>query len=79
MIAKLHSTSRVVTINGQPCRVWEGTTAQGVPMLAFVVRVAAEAGYDLEEFEADLAETQPPSDAAARFPDAMRFEEDADL
>lgn len=75
MKAKLHSTQKIVRINGQPCRVWEGTTDKGVPMIAFIFRVAAEIGYDHEEFEADLLDSAPPSPGADYFPAVMVFED----
>lgn len=74
----LHSTSRVVHLElpaelegvrvAVPARVWEGRTAKGVPVIAFITRIAAERDQDLAEFEQDLAEQRPPSPAAQAFP-----------
>lgn len=69
----IESTSRLVEINGVPARVWEGTTDKGVPVIAFIPRVAARADHDVTEFERDLQETKPPSADAQAFPARMVF------
>ena len=66
MRVTLTNTTRVVELETaagatMPARIWEGTTDKGVPVLAFVTRIAAELGHDLEEFERDLAEQTPPT------------------
>lgn len=40
MEIQLHNTSKIVHINGVPARIWEGHTAKGVRILAFITRVA---------------------------------------
>ena len=32
----LTNTSKIVTLNGVPARVWEGKTAKGIPCHAFI-------------------------------------------
>jgi len=57
----IESTSKIVELNGVPCRVWEGTTAGGVKMHAFVTRVAVHKNDDASEFERELKEQRTPS------------------
>ena len=64
MKISIESTSRIVSVNGVEGRVWEGTTDSGIQVLAVITRIAAPAGADLQQFEAELQETKPPSDAA---------------
>lgn len=63
----IESTDRIVEIQAAggirsvPARVWEGKTERGVPVAVLVTQVAAHLESDQSEFEADLAETRPPS------------------
>lgn len=61
MQVTLHSTNKVVTINGVPARVWEGKTEGGVECFALVARIACSSGVDADasEFEREL-EACPP-------------------
>ena len=59
----LESTDQLTTMNGCPVRVWRGTTAGGVPFLAFVHMLAVDAAADQGEFERELAEQLPPGRA----------------
>ncbi len=71
MIVKLESTSKLVDLNGVPARIWEGHTESGIPVVAFVTRIAVEEGQPpsaYEQFERDLRQARPPSPAAAWFP-----------
>jgi hypothetical protein len=60
MKIELHSTAQIVELNGVHCRVWEGTTAGGIKLTAFIVRVAVERSDDSSEFERELHETTQP-------------------
>lgn len=74
MKVTLTSTTKIVTLDGVPARVWEGTTERGVPVIAFVTRVAVDLDTDVAElavFEAELAECRPPSPEAARWPSRL--------
>ena len=76
MEALLHSTSKTVELVTESgctveARIWEGTTAKGVSVIAFITRVAAHQDDDLSEFNADLADVRPPSFAARSHPDRM--------
>lgn len=67
----IESTSRIVEANGVTCRVWEGKTERGVPVIALIPRVTAKADQDCSQFEKELHEVPPvvPSDdAIAAFP-----------
>ncbi len=71
MIVKLESTSKLVDLNGVPARIWEGRTASGISVVAFVARIAVEEGEPpsaYEQFERELRQVRPPSAAAAVFP-----------
>ena len=57
----MHSTTKVVTLNGVPARVWEGTTESGIQVHCFVTRIAVERDLDTTQFEKELQEHQPPS------------------
>lgn len=60
MKIELHSTSQITRINGVECRVWEGRTARGTAITAFVARVAVDEGGDARELERELRETPSP-------------------
>jgi hypothetical protein len=61
MKVQLQSTTQTLTLNGVPARVWEGTTEAGIPVVAFISRVAVREGHDASEFERDLQECAPPT------------------
>jgi len=77
MKVELTSTTKIVELQigvdgpAVPARVWEGVTAAGVPVFAFITRVAAERTQDLTEFERDLQEHAPPSPEADHWPSRM--------
>ena len=64
----IESTTRVVTADGIPCRVWEGVSERGVKVQALIPRIAALADQDLSQFEAELQEQRPPSAGVTAFP-----------
>jgi len=61
----IESTAKIVhlTYNGQvmPARIWEGHTASGIPVHAFIIRVGAPRQARLTEFERELTEHRAPS------------------
>ncbi len=57
----IEATSTITTIDGVPCRIWNGTTKGGVPCKVFVHRVAVHNQDDSAEFEAELQEQMPPA------------------
>jgi hypothetical protein len=76
----LESTTKVVDLEIRntgcmmPARVWEGTTEDGVPCFAFIVRISPAIPLpeltpaQCAEFERDLKEQRAPSAAVASFP-----------
>lgn len=68
MNVQLHSTDKIVTINGIPARVWEGVTEGGVNCHAFITRIAVHQDDDASEFERELQEHSPPSAALDSIP-----------
>lgn len=68
----VESTTRIVTVNGFPGRVWEGKTESGIEVIVLITRIAAPAAADLSEFDRELRECKPPTDQATRvFPSPM--------
>lgn len=64
MKIKIESTTKVVTVNGLPARVWEGQTESGIPVHCYVTRIAVPEGRKTEEyqeFERELQEQKKPS------------------
>ena len=61
----LEPTSKVVelVVNGAavPARIWEGTTDAGVPMHAYITRVAVAENQDASAFERELLAQRKPS------------------
>jgi hypothetical protein len=64
MKAAIESTDVITTVDGQPARVWKGTTEQGTPFLAFIARCTVEDPHDVTEFE-DLQSKVPPRELHA--------------
>lgn len=60
MNINLKQTSKIVEINGVPARVWEGSTSKGIPLTAFITRIAVDKAEDHEDFESELKETNCP-------------------
>lgn len=56
----IESTSKTVTLDGVPARIWEGTTERGTRVVAFVTRLTPM-DDDPAEFERDLERVRPPS------------------
>lgn len=67
----LESTTKVCTLNGIQVRVWEGKTEAGVPMCAFIARVAVSRDEDVAQFDRDLQACRVPSAEVSAFPARM--------
>lgn len=67
----IESTTKIVTADGVPCRVWEGATESGIQVACLIPRIAAPATEELKEFEAELEEQRTPSPLAEVFPARM--------
>jgi hypothetical protein len=72
MDVTLHSTTKIVVVVVQdqavPARVWEGTTASGIPVHAYVTRIACDRDADTTEFERELQACSVPSPGIAALP-----------
>lgn len=64
----LHQTSKIVELNGVPARVWDGTTASGIPVHAYITRIAVHNDEQHEEFERELLAQRAPSEAVQAIP-----------
>lgn len=64
----LESTDKIVTLNGVPARIWQGTTESGVPCHAYITRVGVDRTEDTSEFERELRETATPRAELATIP-----------
>jgi hypothetical protein len=71
MKIKLESTSQIVELDGIECRVWEGTTEGGVPLTAFIPRVAVHRDHDQSQFERELTEQREPRASGPVWPARM--------
>jgi len=77
MKVTLESTTKIVELRSRngavlQARIWEGVTEKGVPVHAFITRVACHKDLDNGELERDLREHKPPSDDIGRAYD-LRF------
>lgn len=61
MKVTLESTGKIVYLNEIPARIWEGKTESGIPLHAFITRVAVDRAADTTQFEKELEEMKPPS------------------
>lgn len=72
MKVTLESTDKIVelVLNYQtfPARIWEGETAHGVKVHAYITRIACARDADALEFERDLQECRPASAGVAAIP-----------
>jgi hypothetical protein len=50
----LSSTNEIKTVGGMQGRIWEGKTAAGTPILAWIARIAVKFDQDQTEFEKEL-------------------------
>jgi hypothetical protein len=64
----IESTTKIVSLNGIECRVWEGETERGVPIHCFISRIGVKNGLDCSQFEEELKEQRAPSAAVQSFP-----------
>lgn len=62
MNIQLHSTDKIVHMNGLPARIWEGITESGISVHAYITRVACDKDEpNTEQFEKELQEHSAPS------------------
>jgi len=69
----IESTLRTVAINGAPGRVWQGTSARGMPVVIVIVRMAVPCDVP----QGDVMGCVEPNDKSLEaFPDLERYEGD---
>ena len=68
MNIQIHSTEKIVELNGVPARVWEGVTESGIPVHCFITRIAVSKDQDTTQFEAELQEHAAPSAEIQSYP-----------
>lgn len=61
MRVTLQSTTKTVTLNGVPARIWEGKTDSGIACHAYITRIAVDLMEDSSEFDRELQEHRAPS------------------
>lgn len=65
MTVTLESTDKIVDLATPsgivPARIWEGTTASGIQVHAFITRIAVHKDADSSQFERELQEQRPLS------------------
>lgn len=71
MTLTIRNTTKIVTLNGVPARVWEGHTESGIPVHCFISRVAVKDDQDCTQFEKELTECSKPSPEVESIP--LRF------
>ena len=71
MTVTLESTTKIVRLDGMPTRVWEGQTDSGIPVHAYLARIAVAEGREAEDyarFEQELQACRAPSPEVAAIP-----------
>ncbi len=61
MKIEIESTTKTVTLNGIPARIWIGKTESGIPVHCFITRIAIPKYADAAEFERELQEHRAPT------------------
>ena len=61
MTITIHSTTKIVSLNGIECRVWEGETERGIKLFCFIPRIGVARDQDTSQFEQELTEQRAPS------------------
>lgn len=61
MQIELHNTTKVVFLNDVPARIWEGQTANGIKIHAYITRIGVEDSQDLAAFESELEGATEPT------------------
>lgn len=57
----LRQTTKIVELNGIQARIWEGHTASGITVHAYITRIAVADSERQEEFEAELTAMRAPT------------------
>jgi hypothetical protein len=70
MQVTLEPTDTIVHVNGAPARLWQGTTATGLPVFALISVVFCQKDADASELERCLRELPEPV-GSSDLPDAV--------
>lgn len=68
MTLDLEATTKIVNLDGVPCRIWEGHTSSGIPVHAFITRVVVDKDEDNTQFKEELEEQRQPSPELENYP-----------
>jgi hypothetical protein len=71
MTITVTSTTKIVHLDGIPCRIWEGCTDTGIPVHTYIARISVDAGLPSEafaQFERELKAQRVPSPEVAAIP-----------
>lgn len=73
MKVELESTTKIVEImidreRTVPARIWEGKTESGIPIHAFITRIAVDETENQKEFESELQSHKTPSLVIEQYP-----------
>ncbi len=68
MKIQIESTTKIVSLNGVPARIWEGHTESAIPVHCYVTRIAVANDQPHEQFERELEEHAAPSADVAAIP-----------
>jgi len=60
------ATDKTTTLDGIPCRLWQGVTERGHPCDVFVLRIGSRDLHAQEELEQALRQMPPPSEVALK-------------
>ncbi len=74
MKISLEATTKIVELNGVPARIWEGETERGVPVHAYITRLAVNAEAaprEIAVFERELESCRAPSAEVRFIPDRL--------
>lgn len=74
MKLNIESTTKIVELNGVQCRLWEGETESGIPVVCFIPRVAVNKNENNERmavFEKELTECKTPRADTMQFPSRL--------
>lgn len=61
----IRPTPEIITVDGHPCRIWQGHTAEGIEVHAVIRLIVVSENVDTLAFNAALIEQPKPTDANA--------------
>lgn len=65
----IENTSKIVTVNDVPARIWEGHTESGIKVHCLITRIAVDKDEpNVGQFKKELQETREPSPEVEAIP-----------